>query len=110
VSTAALGAGFLPPVIPSLGCDPFGKVLVRIVEPVFSLSVGFLRVPFSVFRFFVIFVDSIIGPTNCEEGEKSARAEIRDARVRRYSEQGVTMSLSTPFETGLVFDPGPQPG
>jgi len=22
----------------------------------------------------------------------------------------VAMSLSTPFETGLVFDPGPQPG
>jgi len=69
-----------------------------------------LRVPFSVFCFFVIFVDSIIGPTSCGEGEKSARAKIRDARVRRYLDQGVTMSLSTLFETGPVFDPGPQPG
>jgi len=50
VPTAALGAyapvaeanaGFLPPVIPSLGCGPFGTVLVRMLEPVFSLSEGF---------------------------------------------------------------------
>jgi len=59
VATAALGAdapvaeafaaGFLPPVIRSLGCGPFKTVLVRMVEPVFSLSEGFSRVAVSVF-------------------------------------------------------------
>jgi len=46
---------------------------------------GFLRVPVSVFCvvFLIDFLCSIIGPTSCGEGEKSARAEIRDARVRR---------------------------
>jgi len=48
-------AGFLPPVIPSLGCGPFGTVLVRMLEPVFRLSVGFLRIPVSVFCFSIIF-------------------------------------------------------
>jgi len=45
----AFAAGFLPPIIPSLGCGPFWTVLVWMVEPVFSLSMGFLRVPVSVF-------------------------------------------------------------
>jgi len=57
----AFAAGFLPPVIPSLGCGPFGTVLVRMLEPVFSVSVGFLRVPVSVFCISVFFVASIIG-------------------------------------------------
>jgi len=55
------------------------------VEPVFSLSEGFLRVSVSVFCV-VLLIDlvcSIIGPTSFGEGEKSVRAEIRDARVRR---------------------------
>jgi len=95
VPTAALGAdapvaeafaaGFLPPIIPSLGCGPYGTVLVRMVEPVFSLSDGFLRVPVSVFCVMLLidFVCSIFGPTSCGEGEKSARAEIRYARIRQ---------------------------
>jgi len=47
----AFVAGFLPPVISSLGCGLFGTVLVRMLEPVFSLSEGFLNVPASVFCF-----------------------------------------------------------
>jgi len=39
------------PVIPSLGCGPFGTVLVRMLKPVFRVSVGFLRVPVSVICF-----------------------------------------------------------
>jgi len=79
----------LASVLPSLGCGPFGTLLVRMLEPVFSVSVGFLRVPVSVFCFCVIFVASITGPTSCGEGERFARAEIGDARVRRQLEQGV---------------------
>jgi len=37
----AFAAGFLQPVIPSLGCGPFRTVLVRMLEPVFDISVGF---------------------------------------------------------------------
>jgi len=92
VPTAALGAdapvaeafaaGFLPPVIHSLGCGPFKTVLVRMVEPVFSLSEGFSRVAVSVFCVMLLidFLCSIFGHTSCGEGEKSARAETRDAR------------------------------
>jgi len=47
----AFSAGFLLPVIPSLGCGPYGTELVRMLEPVFSVSVGFLRVPVSGFVF-----------------------------------------------------------
>jgi len=65
--TEAFAAGFLPPVIPSLGCGPFGTVLVWMVEPVFSLSMGFLRVPVSVFCVVLLF-NSIIGPTSFGEG------------------------------------------
>jgi len=43
---------------------------------------AFSRVPVSVFCFPFVFV-SIFSPTSCEEGERSSRAEIRDARVRR---------------------------
>jgi len=50
----AFAVGFLPPIIPSLGCGPFWTVLVWKVEPVFVLSMGFLRVPVSVF-FVVVF-------------------------------------------------------
>jgi len=72
VPTAALGpdalvaeafaAGFLPPVIPNLGCGPFWTVLVWMVEPVFGLYMGFLRVPVSVFCvvLLVCFLCSII--------------------------------------------------
>jgi len=67
----AFAAGFLPPVIPSLGCGPFGTVLVWMVEPVFSLFIGFLRVPVSVFCVVFCFLCSIIGPTSCGEGESS---------------------------------------
>jgi len=93
-------------VIPSLGCGPFGTVLVWMVKPVFSLSMGFLRVHVSVFCvvLLICFLCSIICPTSCGEVEKSARADKAIVRT------GVAMSLSTPFETGLVFDPGPQPG
>jgi len=45
----AFAAGILPPIIPSLGCGPFWTVLVWKVEPVFIISMGFLRVPVSVF-------------------------------------------------------------
>jgi len=37
--TEAFAAGFLSPVIPSLVCGPFGTVLVRMLEPVFRVSV-----------------------------------------------------------------------
>jgi len=79
----AFAAGFQPPVIPSLGCGSFGTVLVQMLEPVFSVSVAFLRVPVPVFSFCVFFVAFIIGPTSCGEGERSARAEIRHALVKR---------------------------
>jgi len=59
-----------------LGWLSYGTVLVRMLKPVLSVFVGFLKVPVSVFFFVVL-------------------------------EQGFAMSLSTPFETGLVFDPGP---
>jgi len=62
------------------------------LEPVFNVSVGFLRAPVSVFCFSIIFL-STLGPTSFEEGERSARTEIRDARVRRQLEQGVAISL-----------------
>jgi len=65
------------------------RIPVRMLEPVFSVFVGFLRVSVSVFCFCVIFVASIIGPTSCGEGERSARAAIGDARVRLQLEQGV---------------------
>jgi len=61
VPTAALGAespvpeafaaGFLPPVVPSLGCGPFGTVL-------FSLSEGFSEFP----SLFFVFVLSLMLP------------------------------------------------
>jgi len=34
-------------------------------------------------KLYAFFVDFRAGPTSCGEGEKSARAEIRDSRVRR---------------------------
>jgi len=77
----AYAAGFLPPDIPSSECGPFGTVLVQMLEPVLNISVGFLRVSVSVVCFPFFF--SIFGPTSCGEGERSVRAEIRDARVRR---------------------------
>jgi len=41
----ALAAGFLPADIPSLGCGPFMSVLVRMLKPVFGISVFFLEFP-----------------------------------------------------------------
>jgi len=35
----AFAAGLLPPNSPNLGCGPFGTVLVRMLEPVFSVIV-----------------------------------------------------------------------
>jgi len=68
----AFAPGFLPPDIISSGCGPFRTVLVRMLEPVFSISVGFLRVPVYVFCFTLVLL-SIIGPTSCGEGERSAQ-------------------------------------
>jgi len=68
---------------PQYGMRSFGTVLVRMLEPVFSVSVGFCKVPDSVFCFCVNFVASH-DPMSCGKRERSARAEIRDTRVRRY--------------------------
>jgi len=48
---------------------PFRTVLVRMLDPVFVISVGFLRVPVSVFCF-IFFLLSILNPTSCGEGER----------------------------------------
>jgi len=50
VPTVAFGAD-AHVAAPSLGCGPFWAVLVWKVEPVFVLSMGFLRVPVSVFLY-----------------------------------------------------------
>jgi len=76
----AFAAGFLPPIIPSLGCAPFWTVLVWKVEPVFVLSMGFLRVPVSVFFFVfsVLFICSIIW-----SHELRRRGKVRPGRDPR---------------------------
>jgi len=38
----AFASVFLPPDNLNLGCGPFGTVLVRMLEPVFSVFVGFI--------------------------------------------------------------------
>jgi len=85
----AFAAGFLTPVIPSLGCGPFGTALVRMVEPVFSLPEGFLRVPVSVFCFLVKFVCSKIGPTSCGEDPRCPGKAIVKTEGRHVPEHTV---------------------
>jgi len=106
----AFAAGFLPPVILSLECGPFGTVLVRMLKPVFSVSVGF----FESSRLCVLFL-CILCCFHNRSHELPRRGKVRPGRDppcpgKTIEEQGVAMALSTPFETGLVFDPGPLPG
>jgi len=44
---------------------------------------GFSKSSRLCFLLFVNFAADIVGPTSCGEGERSARAEIRESRVRR---------------------------
>jgi len=69
----AFAAGFLPPDIPSLGCVPFGTVLMRMLLPGFNVSVGFFwEFPPLCFVFHLSFCPYLV-PRVAEKGKGPSR-------------------------------------